>query len=235
MDTYSQALQNYYDEKEPFNYEIVRDDGYSSVVPLSIFFEDSGFSNIELLALDRCKGKVLDVGAGAGRHSLELQRRKVNVTAIDISYNAVGIMASRGVEKVIHSDIMDLSDVKYDILLMLMNGIGMVGNPERLDAFLKKSKLLLSKNGIIIFDSVDVLKTDNQKHISYREKNIQNGRLPGQQKLRINYAGIAGEWFNWLHISFNEASQFAKKHGFVTELVNMQENGQYIATLQIKS
>ena len=235
MDTYSQALQNYHDGKEPLNYEIVRDDGYSSIVPLSVFFDDSDFSNIELLALDRCKGTILDIGAGAGRHSLELQRRKVNITAIDISHNAVDIMKNRGIKKVIHSDIMELSDVKFDTLLMLMNGIGMVGNPENLDNFLKKSKQLLSKKGIIIFDSVDVLKSYNQKHISYREKNIQNGKLPGQQKLRINYAGVTGEWFNWLHISFNEVSQFAKKHGFETELVNMQDNGQYIATLQIKS
>ena len=61
MDTYSQALQNYHDEKEPFNYEIVRDDGYSSIVPVSVFFDDSSFSNLELLALDRCKGEILDI------------------------------------------------------------------------------------------------------------------------------------------------------------------------------
>jgi 2-polyprenyl-3-methyl-5-hydroxy-6-metoxy-1,4-benzoquinol methylase len=234
MDTYSQALKNYHDGKEPFNYEIVRDDGYSSIVPLSVFFDDSGYSNIELLALDRCKGKILDVGAGAGRHSLELQRRKVNITAIDISHSAVDIMKNRGVEKIIHSDIMSLSNVKYDTLLMLMNGIGMVENPENLDKFLLKAKQLLSKNGVIIFDSVDVLKTENPKHILYREKNIKNGDFPGQQKLKINYAGAKGEWFYWLHLSFEEVSQVVKKYGFAIELVSMQENGQYIAELQIK-
>jgi len=227
MDTYSQALQNYNDGKEPFSYEIVRNDGYSSVVPLSVFFDDFSFTSIELLALDRCKGKIIDVGAGAGRHTLELQRRNANVTAIDISKSAVTVMKSRGVKKIIHSDIMDLSDVKYDTLLMLMNGIGMVGSPENLDKFLIKAKQLLSKNGIIIFDSVDVLKTDNQKHISYREKNIQNGKLPGQQKLRINYSGVSGEWFNWLHINFKEVS--------TVELVSEKENGQYVAELQIES
>lgn len=77
MDTYSQALQNYHKGKEPDYYEIVRVDGYSSIVPTSVFFDDSNFSKVELLALDACRGKTLDVGAGAGRHSLELQRKKL--------------------------------------------------------------------------------------------------------------------------------------------------------------
>ena len=97
-------------------YEIVRDDGYSSIVPLSVFFDDTNFSNLELHALKRCKGKILDVGAGAGRHSLELQRRKADITANDISQNAVDIMKNRGIKKIIHSDIMDLKDTKFDTL-----------------------------------------------------------------------------------------------------------------------
>lgn len=135
MDTYSQALKNYHEGKEPDFYEIVRDDGYSSIIPLSVFFDSSTFSEIEFMALDNCKGKVLDIGADAGRHSLELQRRNADITALDISQTAVNIMKNRGVENTIHSDIMDLSSTNFDTLIMLMNGIGMVGNPEKLEDF----------------------------------------------------------------------------------------------------
>ena len=232
MDTYSQALQNYHEGKEPDSYEIVRDDGYSSIVPISIFFDDTHFSKIELLALDSCRGKVLDVGAGAGRHTLELQRRKIDVTAIDISQNAVTIMKNRGVKNLIHSDILDLTDIKFDTLLMLMNGIGMVGNSANLEMFLIKAKQILNKKGIIVFDSVDVSKTKNPKHVNYRKKNLQDSKLPGQQKLRIKYAGVTGDWFNWLHISFNELSECIQDNGFSAELIQTEKNGQYVAKLQ---
>ena len=232
MDTYSQALKNYHEGKQPDNYEIVRDDGYSSIVPLSVFFNTSQFSNLELIALDNCSGKILDIGAGAGRHSLELQKRKANVTALDISLNAIDIMMKRGVKKVTHSDIMDLSNVKFDTLLMLMNGIGIVGDPEKLDIFLVKVKQLLTENGVIIFDSVDVSKTNNPIHVDYRNKNISSNKLSGQQKLKINYDDVSGDWFNWLHISFQELSNVANNHGYISTLIKENSNGQYVAKLQ---
>lgn len=231
MDTYSQALRNYHQGLEPKSYEIVRDDGYSSIVPLSDFFDDSDFSKNEQNALQSCEGRVLDIGAGVGRHSLELQRRNIEVTAVDISQAAIDIMKQRGVVKTIHSDVMKLSNPKYDTLLMLMNGIGMFGTPEHLDAFLGHTSSLLTDKGVIIFNSVDVLQTDNPIHIKYREQNIQNNKYPGQQKLQINYADVTGSWFNWLHLSFKEISLLAQKHRFKVELVNMKDNGQYVAKL----
>lgn len=232
MNTYSQALQNYHLGKEPDTYEIIRDDGYSSTVPVSVFFDNSNFDELELIALNNCTGKILDIGAGAGRHSLELQRRNANVTAIDISETAVSIMKHRDVERVLHSDIMDLSTMKFDTLLMLMNGIGMVGNPNNLEQFFKASKRLLTNNGVIVFDSLDVSITEDPVHVKYRERNVLNDKYSGQQKLKINYAGIVGEWFDWLHISFDDISSFAEKHGFSTELIAVEGSGQYVAKLQ---
>ncbi len=80
MDTYAQALINFHKGKKPDTYEIIRDDGYSSVISISQFFDDSNFSDIESLALSNCNEKVLDIGAGVGRHSSELQRRGFDVT-----------------------------------------------------------------------------------------------------------------------------------------------------------
>ena len=184
------------------------------------------------MALSNCNEKILDVGAGVGRHSSELQRRGFDVTAVDVSKQAVRIMKERGIKNVIRADIMDVSDSAYNTLLMLMNGIGLVGSPERLDEFLLKSSELLTHNGIILVDSIDVFKTSDPKHIKYREKNISIHNYPGQQNLRIDYDGAIGSWFKWLHVTFNELSHHAKKNNFISELLRMEDSGQYLAKLQ---
>ncbi len=232
MDTYAQALVNFHKGIKPDTYEIVRDDGYSSVVPVSVHFDDLNFSEIESLALSNCNGTVLDIGAGVGRHSSELQRRGFDVTAVDISEQAVSIMKERGINKTICSDIMGISGSTYDTLFMLMNGIGMVGNPEKLDAFLFKTRELLTNKGIMLVDSIDVSRTSTPQHIKYRENNISCHHYPGQQNLRINYDGTVGSWFKWLHLDFDELTNHAKKYSFTSELLAMSDNGHYLAKLQ---
>jgi 2-polyprenyl-3-methyl-5-hydroxy-6-metoxy-1,4-benzoquinol methylase len=234
MDTYAQALLNFHKGEKPDVYEIVRDDGYSSLVSVFQFFDDKNFSEIESLALLNCNKKVLDIGAGVGRHSSELQRRGFDVTALDISEQAVEIMKERGIKKTICNDVMAVRGSKYDTLLMLMNGIGMVGTPKKLDDFLFNARELLNDRGILIVDSIDVFETINpkQKHIKYREKNISNLLYPGQQTMRIDYNGSTGNWFKWLHLQFGELSNHAEKNNFSSELLKMDTNGHYLAKLQ---
>lgn len=234
MDTYSQALSNYFNNVEPKTFEIIRDDGYSAKVPISVFFEDVNFSKVELQALDRCYGEVLDIGAGVGRHSIELQKRGIEVTAIDISEEAVKIMNQRGVKKTICKDVMELSATKYDTLLMLMNGIGMVGTPMKLNDFFNQVRILLKDGGQLIVDSIDVSKTNDLLHVNYRKKNIRNSNYPGQQILKINYNGENGDWFKWLHLTFKELSMHALKNNFLCELISMDEDGHYLAKIQAK-
>lgn len=65
-------------------------------VPL-LFREEKDMSDIERKALELARGRVLDVGAGAGCHSLVLQNRGLEVTAIDISPLSVQVQQERGV------------------------------------------------------------------------------------------------------------------------------------------
>ena len=232
MDTYAKALINFHKGKMPDSYEIVRDDGYSSIVPVSVFFDGLKISEIESLALSNCNKTILDVGAGAGRHSSELQRRGLDVTAVDVSKQAVKIMQERGIKKAICADIMDVSGSTYDTLLLLMNGIGMVGSPGNLDKFIFKCRELLTKNGIMLIDSIDVFKTADPKHIKYREKNISDHKYPGQQNLRIDYDGAVGTWFEWLHVTFDELANHARKNNFTSELLRMEDGGEYLAKLR---
>ena len=232
MDNYHQALANFHKSTKPDVFEIVRDDGFSSVVPVSMFFDDLNFPEVESLALSNCNGRILDVGAGVGRHSSELQRRGFDITAVDVSKQAVEIMKERGIKKTINADIMNVSNSTYDTVLMLMNGIGLAGSPEKLDKVLLKTSDLLTENGIILIDSIDVNKAIDPKHIKYREENIAVHNYPGQQNLRIDYDGATGAWFKWLHVTFNELSAHAKKNNFIPELLKMEESGHYLAKLQ---
>lgn len=108
----------------------------------------------EQLALDLCKGKILDVGAGAGPHSKYLQEQGFDVTSLEYSPDLCRIMKSRGVPKVINSDIKEFkSEKKFDTILLLMNGIGMAKQPDKLGELFKTLSSLLTKDGKIIIES----------------------------------------------------------------------------------
>ena len=122
---------------------------------------------LEQKALALCKGKVLDVGAGSGCHSIILQKSNIDVKAIDTSIGAVEVMQKRGVNAQ-HINFYDVT-AKYDTLLFLMNGIGIARNLKGLKTFLIKAKSLLNKEGKIVLDSSDIsyivemrTNTDNQ-------------------------------------------------------------------------
>jgi hypothetical protein len=71
-------------------------DGVRDDVPASFWLRET-MDRLEVRALDLSRGHVLDVGAGAGLHSLELQRRGLRVAAIDIASDCITIMRERGV------------------------------------------------------------------------------------------------------------------------------------------
>ena len=97
--------------------------------------------NLEKKALQLSKGKILDVGCGAGSHSLTLQNeRNLDVTSIDISANAIQACVLRGLKKAKVQDVMTLENEKFDTILLLMNGAGMCGRLKNIPNFLLKLK-----------------------------------------------------------------------------------------------
>ena len=113
---------------------------------------------LEQKALQLAKGKVLDVGCGAGSHSLTLQNdRNLDVTSIDISANAIQACTLRGLKKAKIQDIMTLENETFDTILLLMNGAGMCGRLKNIPNFLLKLKTLLNPGGQILLDSSDII------------------------------------------------------------------------------
>jgi len=231
MTPYGQALLNYHRTGVDSKFVLRRDDGFEAAIANASLFDSSHFSELEQRALDFCRGKVLDIGAGAGRHSLELQRRGLEVTAVDILPEAVFVMRARGVREALPHDVMTIEGRSFDTLLMLMNGIGMVGTPSELDRFLAHAAHLVNPGGCLLCDSIDVSKTTNPIHIRYREKNVRKNRYPGQQFFTASYANETSALFPWLHLDFATLEAHARRSGWVAKHICSEDDGHYLAQL----
>ncbi|MBK0379097.1 class I SAM-dependent methyltransferase [Mucilaginibacter segetis] len=226
-DIFGQALLDYFKQIEQHPLWINNKYGPKEEMPVDVYFrEEEEMPDLELLALNECRGNVLDIGAGAGSHALILQQRDIEVTALDISAYAVDIMHQRGVKKVIQKDIFEFNTGKYDTLLLLMNGIGLTGNLIKLKFFLQHAKELLSRGGQLLFDSSD---------IAY----LYNGNPPadgyyGELWYQYVYKKQRTDWFQWLYIDKGLLKNIADETGWITEILYEDEMDQYLARLVLK-
>lgn len=198
-------------------------------IPLETLFRKyEDMPAIERKALDMAKGKTLDVGAGSGCHSLVLQQRDVDVTAIDISPLSVETMKSRGVKNAIEQDFFTLKEL-YDTILMLMNGIGIVGTLERLPVFFHHLDKILAPGGQLICDSSDiryVFEDENGMMEVPKEMDYY-----GEQSFRLQYKDTIGDSFPWLYVDANTLKQVAKENGYEVEVVAEGEHYDYLAKI----
>lgn len=199
-------------------------------IPLSTLFRSyENMPKIEQMALDMAKGKTLDVGAGAGCHSLVLQERGFDVTALDISPLSVETIKQRGVRNVLCQDFFNLSGQKYDTILMLMNGIGIVGTLERMPDFFKQLDRILSPGGQLLCDSSDIsyVFEDEDGFIEYPEEEGYYGEL----SFRMQYKDCIGEPFPWLYIDAETLKSVAEDNGYNVEVIAEGEHYDYLARI----
>lgn len=235
MDLYGRALQDYFNGDHTATMIMHRDDGQKVELPSKVFFQEpTEFSKVEQLALDLCFGKILDIGAGTGSHSLVLQNRGLEVYAIDISPEVVEIMRKRGVKKAECDDIFKFLGGRFDTLLMLRHGIGMVGTITGLKIFLDHAHSLINPQGLLIFDSLDVRCTQDTGNLAYQESNKLKNRYIGEIHLQWEYKGQMGEPWTWLQVDPETLSDEASKTGWFTEIVHQEPWGDYLAKLTEK-
>jgi SAM-dependent methyltransferase len=164
-------------------------------------------------ALKRCSGKILDVGAGAGTHSLWLQNQGFDVDALDISPLSCEVMRKRGIKNVFLKDIFTLNDQKYDTILLLMNGAGVAQTLSGLEKLLLHLKQLLNQGGRILADSSDLLYlfTDENGEMWV---DIASDAYYGEMEYQLNYKTIKGKPFQWLFVDPETLTDYAKLCGF---------------------
>ena len=196
-----------------------------------LFRDFSGMPKLEQQALLLSKGKVLDVGCGAGSHSLYLQKEKnLEVTAIDISNNAVEACQLRGITDVFKIDLLEFNSVdKFDTILLLMNGTGIFGKLENVSKYLQKLKSLLAENGQIRIDSSDIIYMFDEEEDG--GKWIPGDAYYGELEFTISYKGQKEAPFPWLYMDYNTLQNAAIANGFQCELVLEGDHYDYLARL----
>ncbi|MBX0331683.1 methyltransferase domain-containing protein [Pontibacter sp. HSC-14F20] len=199
------------------------------IVVAYLFRTPEEMPELELLALEQCRGRVLDVGAGAGCHSLALQALGVDVTALDISLGAVQAMRQQGIRQVLQHNIFDLSGQRFDTLLLLMNGIGIAGTLEGLDHFLEHAKTLLNPGGQILLESSDILYMFQEEDGSVLLD--LNAGYYGEVVYNMRYKEHQTGEFKWIFIDPAILEDYATSHGYTLEQLYEGEYGNYLARL----
>ena len=185
---------------------------------------------LEQKALQLANEKVLDVGCGAGSHALYLQEKGFDVTAIDISANAIKACELRGLKNAKVQDIMQLEGDKFDTILLLMNGAGMCGKLKNIPNFLQKLKALLTDEGQILVDSSDII-------YMFDEDEDGGKWIPtdvdyyGEVIFDIAYKGEKEASFDWMYIDYNTLQNAAVANGLQCELILEGEHFDYLAKL----
>jgi SAM-dependent methyltransferase len=199
-------------------------------MPASIFFRTlEQLPDLERYALGLCNGTILDIGAGAGSHSLILQQQGFEVSAVDISPFSVAVMQQRGLERAICSDIWDFKAEPFDTILMLMNGIGLAGDLKGLELFLKDIKRLLKPEGQILLDSTDLGYLRQEPGIKIRPI-LKKGANYGKVRYQMEYRGIKGPSFNWLFVDQDTLRKYSRRTGWGFQVI-YEEDSQYLARL----
>jgi hypothetical protein len=199
--------------------------------PAYFFRTENEMPEIDKTALKLCRGKVLDVGAAAGCHALVLQKKGLEVTALEKSKLAVAVMEKRGVKKVICSDIFHFHEKGFDTILLLMNGTGIGGTLEGLKKLLLHLRNLLSPNGQILIDSSDIsyLFEENDGSVWI---DLASDAYLGEMEYELKYKNECTT-FNWLFTDFNTLTKIAEDIGLTGKKIVEGKHFDYLAQLKI--
>jgi cyclopropane fatty-acyl-phospholipid synthase-like methyltransferase len=221
-DAFGHMLMDYYKTGKGKGEIIERNDGFISVGgfgPISYFSDYSKWSSLEKKAIKLVKGKILDIGCGAGRHSLYLQQKYFNVIGIDNSPLSIKVCKLRGMKKAVLSSIEDVDKLKekeFETVLMFGNNFGLVNTPAKAKSILKKLYKITTTNARILAESTDPT-TTNPDDLFYHNENKKRGRLPGQLIIRVRYRRFIGPWFQFLFLTKKELEAVVKDTGWKVE------------------
>ena len=232
-DPMGRAIAEYHKTGKAGKLRVLSSMFYEDEIPVPTLFRSyKDMPPQEQEAIKLCKGRVLDVGAGSGCHSIELKNRGLEVVAIDISELSVEVMRDRGIDARLANFFDERFCEKFDTILLAMNGIGIVGKTENLPAFFKSAKRLINPGGQILLDSSDIryifMNDDGSMDI-----NLAAGYY-GEIDYTMRYRSTTGEKFDWLYIDFDTLSMYANEHGFNCEKCLDGEHYDYLARLTPK-
>lgn len=230
LDLFGKAILDFQNNNSPE--DLITETNISEADEMSVAYLFRNFNEmpeLEKKALTLAKGKVLDVGCGAGSHALYLQGKGFDVTAIDISASAIRACELRGLKDAKVKNILDLENVKFDTILLLMNGTGIFGTLNETSKYLQKLKLLLNPGGQILIDSSDIIYMFNEDEDgSY---SVPADGYYGELTFTISYKNETEDIFPWLYLDYNTLWNAAYANGLQCELVMEGKHFDYLAKL----
>ncbi|WP_345989515.1 class I SAM-dependent methyltransferase [Chryseobacterium sp. Chry.R1] len=232
-DLMGKAIWDYHHNEDPEDLQTETSISELDELPVDYLFRTFEEMNaLEQKALESSYGKVLDIGAGAGSHSLYLQDiRNLDVVALDISPKSIQVCQIRGIKKAVCENMLDFSGETFDTILLLMNGTGIFGSLAEIDNYLQKLHLLLNDNGQVLIDSTDIL------YMFDRDEDggvyIPAEGYYGELDYIVHYKGESEDPIKWLYLDFETLKNAAENNGFNIEKV-MQDEDAYLAKLMKK-
>jgi len=234
-DATEQMMWAYYNGKESF--EIVeRDDGYFNASFNAPYYFSSyeQWLPIEKKTMEFVRGRVLDIGCGAGRHSLYLQEKGFDVLGIDISPLAIRVCKLRGLKK---AEVMSIDEASFrpnsfDTILMMGANFGLFGSFKKARRLLKRFHRMTSQNALIIAATKDVYNTRDPAHLEYHDFNKKRGRMCGQLRIRIRFQKYVTKWFNYLMVSKEEMKEILEETGWKVKEFIDGGNSNYVAIIE---
>jgi SAM-dependent methyltransferase len=215
---------------------IERDDGLVEATdgPAAYFTEFARWPAFERRAMRFAHGRVLDVGAGAGRVALHLQRRRLTVTAIDNSPLALEVCRARGVKRTLLCPIEAISRFRpdsFDTIVLFGNNFGLFGSRAKARRLLTVMHRISSGDAVIIAQTLDPLDTKDPVHRAYHRRNRARGRMAGQVRIRVRYRNCIGPWFDYLFVTRTEMRSILAGTGWrVREFVD-GDGPRYVAII----
>ena len=233
-DIFGKAISAYYHYKDETEIIVHSPDFDDDVIPVPYLFRDyKEMPPLEKEALQKCFGRVLDVGCCAGSHSLYLENeRNLQIMSIDISEGAIEICKLRGLKNANTIDYFDLKNENFDTILLIMNGTGIIGKIEHLDDFFKQTKSLLKPGGQVLIDSSDLSYLFDADEDGGIWIDMQ-GPYYGELEYSISYKNEPSNKFDWLYLDFKNLEIAATKNGFSCKLLKKGEHFDYLAQLKL--
>jgi len=222
QDAYGRALYDFFKGDTSIKEIVERDDGYIDVGvmgPAGYFIDFDKWMTCEKQAIKFARGRVLDIGCGAGRVLKYLAKQGHDVVGIDNSPLTVKVCKERGFKHVYERSITRIGpDIGiFDTIVMYGNNFGLFGSYKRARWLLRRMKGITSPDARIIVQTVDTYGTTLPEHLAYHKLNRKRNRMAGQLRLRIRYKKYIGQWFDYLIVSQREMQEICAGTGWHVE------------------
>ena len=203
--------------------------------PVAAYYrpDDQVLPALEREALGLCRGRVLDLGAGAGRHAVELQRAGHDVVAVDPLPEAVEIMRDRGVANARQGDLSAVRGERFDTILMLMHGLGVVGDLHGMGRLFEELPRVLKPGGRLVCDSADLAAVLGDESPEVLEDLLSPDTYLGEVKFSLRYGSVEGPRYPWIFIDPETLEIIANAAGLAVEIPVEGERGSYVAVLTV--